>query len=134
VILKSQIQHNARTISDLHQRMHDTVRERDRSPTHREIWREACTEFHARYDSLAFVGGASTARIRIRSGDATAIEYALCFIEVRPYFFRSGFMYNDFMRVLRNVELSPRQRDRYNQVHQAYLTYRRNRQRWQDGG
>ena len=114
--------------------MQDTVRERDRSPIHREIWREACAEFHARYDSLAFVGGASTARSRIRSGDATAIEYALCFIEVRPYFFRSGYMYNDFMRVLRNVELSPRQRDRYNHVHQAYLAYRRNRQRGHNGG
>ena len=134
MILKSQIQHNARTISDLHQRIHYTVRERDRSPTHREIWRDACAEFHARYDTLAFVGGASTARGRIRSGDATAIEYALCFIEVRPHFFRSGYMYNDFLRVLRNTELSPQQRDRYNLVHDAYLEYRRNRQRTQEGG
>ena len=129
VPVKSLIEHNAKTIAELHRRVHDTVRDRDRSDEHRNAWRAACSEFHSRYDALAFVGGVSTARERIRAGDAIAIEYALSFIEVRPYFFRSGYMYNDFLRVLRNAELSPRQRERYNRVYEAYREYRRARVR-----
>lgn len=125
--LKSQIQRNARLIAELHQRVHETVRERDVSASRRKAWVDACSEFQARYDALAFIGGVSTARDRIRSGDAMAIEYALCFIEVRPYFFRSGYMYKDFLRVLRNIELSPQQRVRYERVSEAYAEYRRSR-------
>ncbi len=121
-------------IAELHQRVRETLRERDLSTAHCDAWREACSEFHAQYDSLAFIGGVSSARDRIRSGDAAAIEYALCFIEVRPYFFRSGYMYKDFLRVLRKANLSPKQRIRYNRVHDAYVNYRRNRQRPNSGG
>ena len=132
--MKSLIRHNPKTITELHQRVHERVRDRDKSDADRDLWRAACSEFHSRYDSLAFIGGASTARDRIRAGDTTAIEYALCFIEVRPYFFRSGYMYNDFLRVLRNAELSRQQRDRYNRIYDAYREYRRKRACSTDGG
>lgn len=85
-------------------------------------------EFRTQYDALAFIGGVSTARDRIRAGDAQAIEYTLCFIEVRPYFFRSGYMFKDFLRVLRNVELSPTQQTRYDRVCDAYQQYRQRKQ------
>lgn len=131
---KTQVQRNARTIAELYGRVRKTVRERDTSPAHRQAWRDACAEFHARYDTLAFPGGISTARDRMRSGDTAAIEYALCFIEVRPYFFRSGYMYNDLLRILRNCDLTQRQQERYYRVYEAYLEYRRERRRNQDCG
>lgn len=126
--LKSQIQANTRRIVELHQRVHETAHSRDLSAAHRESWSQACLEFRTQYDALAFIGGVSTARDRIRSGDAQAIEYALCFIEVRPYFFRSGYMFKDFLRVLRNVELSPAQQARYDRVCDAYQQYRQRKQ------
>lgn len=128
------IQRNAREIAELHRRVHETVRLRNDGPEGREIWKSACEEFRTRYESLAFPGGISGARERLRSGDAIAIEYALCFIEVRPYFFRSGYMYKDFLRVLRNCELTCQQRVRYDRVRDAYLAYRRNRRVIHRGG
>lgn len=131
---KSLIQRNARKIAELHGRVHESVRRRDDGPEEREIWESACAEFHARYGSLAFPGGTLDARERMRSGDAVAIEYAVCFIEVRPYFFRSGYMYNDFLRVLKNCKLTEQQRVRYDRVRDAYLAYRRNRRGIPDCG
>ena len=98
--------------------------ERDVSLEGYKQWQAAWAEFNDRYDDLAFLGGASTAHRRMRCGDAEAIEYALCFIEIRPYFFRSGYMYNHFLRILRNCELTEVQRMRYNNVYARYLEYR----------
>lgn len=131
---KSQIQSNARAITELHRHVHETARERDQGSAQRELWRAAWADFHAQYETLAFTGGISTARDRMRAGDDTAIEYALCFIEIRPYFFRSGYMYNDLLRVLRNCELTLRQRERYNRVYDMYRAYRRARQLARDSG
>ena len=117
---KSRIQQNALLIAELHQRIHETCTHRDDSEHSRAIWKGACSEFHNRYDELAFPGGTSGIRERLRGGDNQAIEYAIDFLEVRPYFFRSGYMYKDFLRVLRNCALSETQRRRYDQVKASY--------------
>lgn len=124
---KSQIQQNARAISELHERIHQTFARRDDDKQSRELWEDACSEFHGKYAGLAFPGGTSDIRERLRAGDAVAVEYALDFIEVRPYFFRSGYMYKDFMRVLRNCKLSDAQRKRYEQLKAEYDEYRKQR-------
>lgn len=119
----NQIRENARLISRLHGRIHETFAHRNKSNAQRDEWKTACAEFHERYASLAFLGGLLDARDRLRSGDNDAIDYALDFLEVRPYFFRSGYMYKDFMRVLRNCPLSPSQRERYDRLHDAYKKF-----------
>ncbi len=131
---KSLIQRNAREIADLHRRVHESFRQRDGGPAERAAWTSACEDFHSRYEPLAFPGGTRSVRERLRACDTFAIEYALCFIEVRPYFFRSGYMYNDFLRVLKNCDLTELQRLRYDRVRDAYLAYRRRRRELQDGG
>lgn len=113
----------------LYQRIHQTLARRDDGPKQRQEWKDACSEFHAKYESLAFIGGADTARDRLRDGDAVAIEYALDFLEVRPYFFRSGYLYKDLMRVLRNCPLSNAQRIRYDKIRERYNEYRAHRRR-----
>ena len=127
--LRQQIQRNASRIAELHRRVHKTFAERDKGPEQRSAWKLACNDFHNNYESLAFPGGTHDARDRMRSGDSEAIEYAIAFLEVRPYFFRSGYMYQDFMRVLRNCPLYIGQRARYERVREKYLEYRKTRRR-----
>ena len=124
---KSQIQQNARLIFQLHQRIHKTFAHRDDNDQSRALWENACSEFHSKYSELAFPGGTSDIRERLRAGDKGTIEYALDFIDVRPYFFRSGYMYKDFLRVLRNCPLSETQRKRYDHLKARYDEYREQR-------
>ena len=95
-------------------------------------WREACAEFHENYNQLCFWNGVSDYRTEIRNGNQDAIEYYITFIELRPYFFRSGYIYQDLIRVLRNVKLSKSHRARFERVKKNYMIYRQNRKRKTD--
>jgi predicted Rdx family selenoprotein len=46
------------------------------------------------------------------AGDSFATEAAICFLEARPYFFRSGYMFSDIMRKIKRVPLTPEQAGR----------------------
>jgi hypothetical protein len=107
--LKSAIAEGAEQITRLQNRVNETAQERDKSPEHRIVWENACSEFHSRYDALAFPGGYGSAIERILALDPFAIESAICFIEARPYFFRSGYMFSNIMRKIKQVPLSPEQ-------------------------
>lgn len=111
---------NAEVIRKLHSRIHETYSQRSTAPGATAEWQRACAEFRERYDSLAFPGGADTAVKRMLNGDAEAIEAALCFVEIRPYFFRSGYMFKIFLRKLRRAQLDARQAERYERVVQNY--------------
>ena len=121
---KTMIHQNTLAIAQLYSRIQETLKFRSDGPHQREEWVNACAEFHAKYDQLAFIGGVETARDRLRAGEAEAIDYALDFLEVRPYFIRSGYLYKDLMRVLRNCPLSQAQRRRYDDMVQQYSDYR----------
>lgn len=56
----------------------------------------------------------------LKQGNEYALEYAVCFIEIRPYFFRSGYMYKDLLRRLNKAPLSESQRERYLVVKTKY--------------
>jgi hypothetical protein len=111
---------NAEEITRLHKRIHETLRHRYKSKEQTERWETACKEFHARYDLLAFPGGYSTAKARIIAGDLVAIEAALCFVECRPYFFRSGYLFKEFLPKLKRADLSQSQSERLKGVLLAY--------------
>jgi hypothetical protein len=110
--LKATIQRNAGEIVRLHERVHETARRRSRDAASREEWKRACAEFHERYDALAFPGGYAGAAERILTADGDAIEAALCFLELRPYFFRSGYMYKALLRKAKRAALDPDQAGR----------------------
>ncbi|MGB1252088.1 MAG: hypothetical protein ACPG8W_15830 [Candidatus Promineifilaceae bacterium] len=120
---KSRIKHNTKVIVQLRQRIHETFARRSDNEQSWVRWQNACAEFHKRYDDLAFFGGSTNIRQRLRSGDKDAINYAIDFLEVRPYFFRSGYMYKDFMRILQRCLLSATQRKRYEQIKARYEQY-----------
>jgi len=109
--LKHAIVASAEVIRQIHGRVHETFRHRDEGLAQREEWEEACRDFQANYDRLAFPGGYwsdanSNALQRIVAGDEQAMEAAICFLEVRPYFFRSGFMFKELLRKAKKAPLS----------------------------
>jgi hypothetical protein len=114
--LKVLIQKNAAEVSRLHARIHETLRFRGNGTRGRSEWQSACAEFHARYNELAFPGGYEGAATRILAAEPLAVEAALCFLELRPYFFRSGYMYQEILRKVKRAPLRPEQSERLSQV------------------
>lgn len=122
-----EILNNAKLICKLHSRIHETLKYRDKDEHKRGEWQKACAEFHERYDSLAFPGGLDGAYERILAGDPKTMEAAICFLECRPYFFRSGYMFKDILRKANRAPLNEDQKDRLETVAKAYREYRESR-------
>jgi len=114
---------NAEVINRLKKRINETFADGKR----RVEWKEACREFHAKYEELAFPGGERTAYKRILSGDYNAIEAGLAFIECRPYFFRSGYMFKDLLRKLKKAPLDDGQQQRLDIVIKKFKDYKAQR-------
>lgn len=113
------IREGARRVSELHARVHATFKRRDASAEARAEWTKACEEFHRQYDALAFPGGYEEGLRKIGVGDTAAIADALAFVEIRPYFFRSQYMYKKLMRLLKRAPLTPAQTERFQRVLEA---------------
>jgi hypothetical protein len=113
------IQENARRVTELHDRIHETVKRRDSGPEARAEWSRACDEFHTQYDALAFPGGYAAGLEKIQAGDSLAIEDALAFLEVRPYFFRSQYIRTKLTRLLKHAQLTARQTERFQRALEA---------------
>jgi hypothetical protein len=75
----------------------------------RQEWAAACKEFHERCDELAFPGGYGEALSARECSDAGAVDLALCSVELRPYFFRSRYMYTLLMRRLKRCAMTSEQ-------------------------
>jgi hypothetical protein len=110
------IQRNAKRVAELHARIHETFKNRSNSKEAWQEWERACADFHRQYDSLAFPGGYEQGVKRLQAGDSHAIENAIAFVEVRPYFFHSQYMRTKLIRLLKRSKLSARQLDRFQKV------------------
>ena len=122
-----EITRNAEKINQLKARIEETMKFRDKNEHKRKEWQTACAEFHEQYDSLAFPGGLSGAFDRILEGDPEAMEAAICFLECRPFFFRSGYLFKDLLRKTNRAPLKRDQVERLKNVKQAYDKYRESR-------
>jgi hypothetical protein len=121
---KDQMLRNAAEIVRLHERVHETVKERSKSQAGRLAWQNACAEFHARINQLAFPGGYAAALEKFRSGDTSVVDPALCFLELRPYFFRSGYMFNTLLRRMKQLPLTPTQKKRLDAVRERQAAWK----------
>jgi hypothetical protein len=130
--LKSQMLRNAETINRLNARVDEAARERNANEAARRAWQQAANEFHTRYDQLAFPGGLERAKQRILAGDADAMEAALAFLECRPYFFRSGYIYKDLLRIAKKAPLTDDQKTRLSIIAARDAEHRACRQTGQD--
>jgi hypothetical protein len=113
----------------LNSRIKETYAQRSKSSDKMQEWKQACAEFHSRYAGLAFPGGYNGDVLDlILSGDPQAMETAICFLEVRPYFFRSGYMFKDILRKCRRAPLSRNQAERLRAIEKRLLEWREERQ------
>ena len=64
----------------------------------------------------ALPGGYEAGLEKIQAGDVRAIEDALAFLEVRPYFFRSQYMRTKLTRLLKHAPLTALQTERFQAV------------------
>jgi hypothetical protein len=119
--LRQQIHANAAELRRLRACIEETLARRGRD---RQAWRDACAEFHARYDALAFPGGYEGALERLVAGDLLTMEAALVFLELRPYFFRSGYMHKKLMRYAKRAPFSQAQAQRFRVVSQRAADWR----------
>jgi hypothetical protein len=106
---KRQITQNAEKLRRLYARIEETVKSKDQSPEKYKEWQKACKDFHSSYDILAFPGSYKGISERLISGDQSTIETAICFLECRPYFFRSGYIYKEILKKLKKAQLSTAQ-------------------------
>ena len=125
--MKELILRNAEEINHLKTRIDETFKTRRTDKKKREAWEKACEEFHSNYNRLAFPGGLEGAYERILAGDPEAMEAAVCFLECRPYFFRSGYMFKDILRKAKKAPLSEKQKERLAVVQKNYSEYRKHR-------
>lgn len=107
---------NAAELQRLHDRIHETFRERSQSAKHWAAWEEAAKAFHLAYDRLAFPGGLTKEFELLKASDSTAIEMAVRFLEADPWYFRSGYHKADILRQLRKHALSDDQCARLREV------------------
>ena len=109
---------NAEQLRALRARVKETSKNRssDEGSVQWQRWRDAGQEFHLRYDSLAFPGGLSVQWPKLIAGDPGTIDVALCFLECRPYYFRSGYHWSRILRRLKRASLSHKQAARLQAV------------------
>ncbi len=94
---------NAAILRELDARVRSTAKD----PAAHE---EACTEFHGRYDQLAFPGGLNRGMARLESCDAETVALAVDFLDADPRFFRSGYIKETILRRLKHAPLTNHQK------------------------
>lgn len=112
--LRAKMLANAAEINRLNGRIHETLKRRGESEARRQEWSRACEEFHTNYNKLCIPGGWDAGFLdRILAGDPPTIEVALCFLEVRPYFFRSGYHWKTILQKCKRAPMSGQQAQRF---------------------
>jgi len=109
-------QHNAQVLRKLKNDIELSYPNRDRDEQHRLLWVNACERFHNSFDELAFPGGLTRELSLLKEADEQAIELAIRFLEVDPWFFRSGYIKEQLLRLIARVELSDNQQERLRSV------------------
>jgi hypothetical protein len=120
---------NAEALVQLHSRIHETLARRFRSEADRDRWVEACAEFHRRFPELIFPGGLKHWEAFL-SGAPEEIESAITFLEVDPWFFRSGYLKQIVWGRIKRASLTVAQQDRLEAVALAYLKKRVHLEFW----
>jgi hypothetical protein len=114
--MTSVFQANAKKINELHSKIRETYAIREKGSDERRAWEKAASDFREHYNGLAFPSGLDRQQIRLKKLDPHAIEMAIQFLEADPWFFRSGYIKEEFTRRLKRAKLTGDQIARLNTV------------------
>jgi len=99
----------------LHKQVQAPCRIRDESAHGLWAWRQACRQFHE-FSSPMFELVSDAGLASIAAGDPKMVERAICFLEVAPFHFRSGYDKVVLIRRLKRIPLDLRQQSRLRSV------------------
>jgi len=111
MLTREVIAEEERVTNLLHQRIHSTFAKRHESARAWKEWEEATSAWHARRyptEKLWEAGFLADLRASRRS----AIEDAILYLEVDPWYFRSGYLKTRLIRGLKSADLTSRDRRR----------------------
>lgn len=74
-------------------------------------YKNACAEFHA-YQSPMMKYFSKASLNELKTANKEKIEFALTFLEIDPYFFRSGYLKEDLLRKLKFITFSDSEKTR----------------------
>jgi hypothetical protein len=80
-----------------------------------EAWHRACTEFHS-FEHDLFNLWDPAVLLEIRQASGVWRNTALLFLEVDPWFFRSGYLKEKLCHVLKQASLTPREAQRVQEI------------------
>lgn len=108
------IRDEAAKLQRLHAAVHETFVHRDRDARSRQVWSDACEAFHTHVSAIdGYLDRACDER---RYVDRQVIEFSTCFLEVDPWFFRSGFLKQELLTRLKRSDLDKQTRERLRAV------------------
>jgi hypothetical protein len=84
------VRRDAAIFAVLDKQVKETFLHRDESKDGFWAWKEACRQFHE-FDCPMFELLSEEGKQRIRNGDVEYVERAICYLEVDPMHFRSGY-------------------------------------------
>ena len=109
------IKRNARELRELYKHWRTGWGKSGPNPEHFA----ALETFQRSYDRLAFPGGLENALVQIQRGDPEVLETALTYLEVRPYYNQSQYVFTVLLRRVKRAHLSADQRARLDKVRAA---------------
>jgi len=102
--VQGEIRKAAKEWEALRSRIADAFPARDSSKEGYQAWSEACAAWHG-YRSILDTFWKDDALQRLEAGDSELLEVAIAFVEVDPYYFRSGYLKKRLFRRLRRLTL-----------------------------
>lgn len=112
--LHGEIRRAAQEWEALRCRIRVTLPERGRSKEGEKAWREACAAWHA-HRSVLDTFWRDEALVQLEAGDPAMLDLAIAYVEVDPYYFRSGYLKKRLFRRLKRLTLPDVQKKRIQQ-------------------
>jgi len=105
------IEREAKAISDLQKNVHTTFKNRS---SDRETWSKACEKFHSYVSSLSIFINRVYNEPEFQ--DEEILEFGITYLEVDPFYFRSGYIKEEILTKIKRSRLSKKQMKRLRAV------------------
>ena len=115
MLTREQIIEAERRAKELHSRVKETFTERSREPAAESNWRDACAVWHSS-EFATDILWSDGFMARLRDSQREAVSDAILFLEVDPWYFRSGYLKARLIRGLKRAKLTERDKLRLRNV------------------